>query len=121
MYHPVSRLVRNLTGTIKEPGALLLLSLSPPITPRLRPGFFPFSSTLPLVACQHASDLTALACQQRFGRARLRLSLPRFQLSPLRPRPAAHEVALRRTTGSNVQGGAPGRLADKPTTRREEA
>ena len=47
MYHPVSRLVRNLTGTIKEPGALLLLSLSPPITPRCAPGSSPFSTLRP--------------------------------------------------------------------------
>src|SRR5215208_7997816 len=37
MYHPISRLVRNQTGTIKESGALLLLSLSPPITPKCAP------------------------------------------------------------------------------------
>ena len=43
-YYPVCRLVRNQIGTIKEPGALLLLSLSPPITPKLRSRLFPFTS-----------------------------------------------------------------------------
>lgn len=43
-YHSVCRLVRNQIGTIKDPGALLLLSLSPPITPKVRSGIFSFLS-----------------------------------------------------------------------------
>jgi hypothetical protein len=52
-YHSVCRLVRYQIDTIKDPGVLLLLSLSPPITPKVRSGISSlFSSQLLAISRQ---------------------------------------------------------------------